>query len=222
MKILKTFLAIFFAIFTVGERTLAADMQISVEAAERNVYGNPWDGFETSGIIGGLFAPINATSPPDMVVCIVFTQTYECYSKGTENEPESFCHDSYTCEWDVDVRDQNFGVVVYDIDTWFDTNISDLVDAFIIAQNDSVSNELLDSVKLVMNTVSPLEVELPDVSSLPEIVRTQIKQQIGQKIEFRKSEAQRRKRTLKILGSDQCQEIWCSLNQSTVNIRISN
>lgn len=189
----------------------ARDLYLSVQTDQVDVYGDPWDGIQTSGMLGGFFAPVNISSPPDMAACVVTVDVYDCYRKGTEENPESFCHDSYSCEWTIDAPDSEFGIVIYDIDVLAGRNVSDLVDVFLVSPDGNASDALRESTRFVMNTVSPLDIDVPEeVGKALHLEKDKFK--------YRSGEAKRRERVLKVLTAGQCASTPCILTQSSVQL----
>ena len=103
----------------------AVAQEIAIEANQRKLNGQPWDGAETFGPVS-----LPTAGPPDLAICVVPPNGQErCYEREGACNRQSLCQNSYNCNFRPELpANQPYGLFIYDIDLRAD----DLVDIAIV------------------------------------------------------------------------------------------
>lgn len=153
----------------------AVAQEIAIEANQRKLNGQPWDGAETFGPVS-----LPTAGPPDLAICVVSPSGQErCYEREGARNRQSLCQNSYTCSFRPDLpAGQPYGLFIYDIDLRAD----DLVDFVIIAPRAGMPTGELAAIETRLRQL--LEARTPVISPM---------------------EKDRRRRDTQVLTREQCQ-----------------
>lgn len=178
-------------------------LAVSVIADRANAYSRPWDGVGyIGGIVGPVFPGMVIESPPDMILCVVEEEGASCLQDGTEEAPESYCHDAFHCEWSVNVPARGpFALVVYDSDVYFGRKVGDLVDAVIVNPNGADSRDVEEAARHLVRSVAPTAITLSAGSDKE------------RSMTWRRGEERRRAQPMRQIAADSC-TAGCRLEQS--------
>jgi hypothetical protein len=191
-----------------GTAEWSRTFKITVRANETTVYGMPWDSVGVAGfMLDGVFMRTPFSSPPDMVLCIVSATAYECHWRGTAAEPESFCHDSFACDWHVRAPREPFGIIIIDLDSIIGQILHDLVDAAVFAAQDEQRTGLDDALRALLPRLSSTEIDAPRWLAA------------SQSLTLFPGEKKRRQRAFPVLDPRACANSPCKLVQSEIRIQ---
>lgn len=167
----------------------AAAQELVVEANQRKLNGQPWDGAETFGPVA-----LPTAGPPDLALCVVPPNGQErCYERQVERGRQSLCQNSYSCTFKLELpAGQPYGLFVYDIDLRAD----DLVDFVIIAPRANTPASAYAAIETRLRQL--LDARTPVFSPM---------------------EKDRRRRETQVLTPEQCQQAGCTLTQSRLWLR---
>jgi hypothetical protein len=202
---------------------------VSIVANDTNAYGQPWDGIQMGGIYGRIMPDLPTKSPPDIVLCIIDLKSsgpdMNCQQKGSADEPESICHDSFECDFTPQVpRKASFAILTYDLDGVFGVDRNDLIDVILVSNDDKKLAELSEAAKQAASLIARTDIDIPPwISSwatknlgnrMPKWLKA-----IAERgsFEIKPSEAKRRETPYKIFKTGDCKD-GCRLSQSTIKI----
>jgi len=191
----------------VPERKQRGRLLVEVNAERVNIYNRPWDGAgHVGGIVGPLLPSIALESPPDMMLCLIDEAGTRCHANGSREAPDSYCHDSFRCTWQVDADPANgFALVVFDLDIVDGRSISDLIDIVAVPSAAPLPRSLEKDVRALVEHVAPTRTKLPGAGTTT------------RSLSWRPGEARRRARGLPEAPTDYCAGA-CELEQSTIRL----
>lgn len=169
--------------------TGALAQEVAIEANQRKLNGQPWDGAETFGPVS-----LPTAGPPDLALCVVAPNGQErCYEREGGRRRQSLCQNSYSCTFKPELpAGQPYGLFVYDIDLRAD----DLVDFVIIVPRADTPASAYAAIETRLRQL--LDARTPVISPM---------------------EKDRRRRDTQVLTPAQCQQAGCTLTQSRLWLR---
>lgn len=167
----------------------AVAQEVVLEANQRKLNGQPWDGAEVFGPVS-----LPTAGPPDLALCVVPPNGQErCYEREGGRGRQSLCQNSYSCTFKPELpTGQPYGLFVYDIDLRAD----DLVDFVIIVPRANTPASAYAAIETRLRQL--LDARTPVISPM---------------------EKDRRRRDTQVLTPEQCQQAGCTLTQSRLWLR---